>query len=144
MEPKVLTPGSGQAINVLGDSQTIRLTGEDTGGLFALIEQSNPAGVGVPMHVHANEDELFHVVEGTMEFTTQGKTHVATAGTTVYLPRNIPHSFVTVGDVPVKTLLQVFPAGAEKMFFELNNLPAGPPDMEKVIEICGRYGVTFL
>jgi len=144
MEPKILAAGSGRVINVIGDNQIVKLTGEDTGGAFALIEQSNPAGVGVPMHVHANEDELFHVVEGSMEFTTQGKTHVATAGTSVFLPRNIPHSFVTVGDVQVKTLLMVFPAGAEKMLYELNDLPAGPPDMEKVLEICGRYGVTFI
>ena len=144
METKVLAPGSGQSLNVIGDNQVVRLTGEDTGGAFALIEQHNPPGVGVPMHLHENEDELFHIVEGSMEFTTQGKTHVATAGTSVFLPKNIPHSFVTVGDAPVKTLLMVFPAGAEKMFHELNDLPAGPPDMEKVVEICGRYGVRFV
>ena len=144
METKFLAPGSGQSLNVIGDNQIVRLTGEDTGGAFALIEQHNPPGVGVPMHLHENEDELFHIVEGSMEFTTQGKTHLATAGTSVFLPKNIPHSFVTVGDVPVKTLLMVFPAGAEKMFYELNDLPPGPPDMEKVVEICGRHGVRFV
>lgn len=144
MEPEILAPGNGQTLNVIGDNQIVRLTGEDTGGTFALIEQHNPAGVGVPMHLHENEEELFHIVESSMEFTTQGKTHIATAGTSVFLPKNIHHSFVTVGDVPVKTLLMLFPAGAEKMFCELNDLPPGPPDMEKVVEICGRYGVRFV
>lgn len=144
MEAKILSPGSGQVLNVIGDNQTVRLTSEDTGGLFALVEQANPPGVGVPSHVHKNEDELYHVLEGSIEFKVQGKSVTATAGTTIFLPRNVPHEFMTVGDAPAKTLLMVFPAGAEQMFLELNELPAGPPDMAKVLEICGRFGVSFL
>ena len=30
------------------------------------------------------------------------------------------------------------------MWQELSDLPAGPPDMQKVVQICARYGVTFL
>lgn len=144
MKAKILSPGSGQALNVIGDNQIVRLTGEDTGGLFALVEQSNSPGVGVPLHVHENEDELYHVLEGNIEFKVEYKSVTATAGTTVFLPRNVPHEFMTVGDAPAKTLLMVFPAGAERMFLELDELPAGPPDMTKVLEICGRFGVSFL
>jgi hypothetical protein len=45
---------------------------------------------------------------------------------------------------PMTLLVMVFPAGAERMFLELNELPAGPPDMAKVLEICGRFCVSFL
>ena len=131
-------------MSVLGDNQTVRLTGEDTGGLFALVEQANPPGVGVPLHLHENGDELFHVLEGSIAFKVQDKLVTATAGTTVFLPRGVPHEFMTVGDAPARTLLMVFPAGAERMFGELNELPADPPDMAKVLEICGRFGVNFL
>jgi quercetin dioxygenase-like cupin family protein len=79
-----------------------------------------------------------------MEFKVAGQTTVATAGTTVFLPKNVPHEFRTVGDVPTKTLLMVFPAGGELMFQELNELPPGAPDMGKVVEICARFGVIFL
>jgi quercetin dioxygenase-like cupin family protein len=144
VEPKILPPGAGRPQNILGDNQTIRLTGKDTRGVFAMFEQNNPPGVGVPLHLHQNEDELFHILEGSMSFTVAGETTIATAGTTVFLPRNVPHEFMTVGEVQVKTLLQVFPSGAEFMFDELNALPAGPPDMAKVLEICARFGVIFL
>jgi quercetin dioxygenase-like cupin family protein len=144
MEAKILPPGSGQVLNVIGDNQTIRLTGEDTGGLFALVEQANPPGVGIPSHIHENEDELYHVLEGSITFKVQDKVVTATAGTSIFLPRNVPHEFMTVGEVPARTLLMVFPAGAERMFVELSELPAGPPDMAKVLEICGRFGVTFV
>ncbi|HEX8833456.1 MAG TPA: cupin domain-containing protein [Abditibacteriaceae bacterium] len=144
MEAKFLMPGDGRKLNVLGDNQTVRLTGKDTGGLFSLVEQTNPPGVGIPLHLHKNEDELFHIIEGSMEFKVGGETTVATAGTTVFLPRNVPHEFMTVGDVPVKTMVMVFPSGAEEMFEELHALPPGPPDMPRVLGICERFGVIFL
>jgi quercetin dioxygenase-like cupin family protein len=143
METKILKPGQGPKINVIGDHQTVRLTGEDTDGKFALIESNNPPGVGVPPHRHANEDEMFHVVEGEMTFTVGDETVLALAGTTVFLPRNVLHSFMTSGTTATKAMIMVFPAGCEKMFAELGQLPEGPPEMQKVLEICGRYGITF-
>jgi quercetin dioxygenase-like cupin family protein len=145
MEPKILPPGSGQAINVIGDTMLIRLTGADTGGVFTLVEQTNAPGVGIPMHVHKNEDELFHIIEGSIAFTVGDQSLVASAGTTVFLPRDLPHAWKVVGDSTVKNLVHVFPAGAEKMWQELSALPPGePPDMAQVVAICARFGVTFL
>jgi len=111
MEPKILPLGTGRAINVLGDNMTLRLTAEDTGGAFTLVEQANAPGVGIPLHFHKNEDELFHILEGSMAFTIGDQSLMASAGTTVFLPRNLPHAWKVVGEVPVKTLLQIFPAG---------------------------------
>lgn len=144
MEPKIVEAGTGRSLNVLGDNQLIRLTGEDTGGALTLVEQTNLPGVGVPMHVHANEDEVFHVLEGAMDFTVGGRTTRAEAGAVVFLPRNVPHAFVTVGPGTTRSTVTAFPAGIERMFYELGELPPGPPDMGKVLEICGRYGIRFI
>ena len=144
MGPKIASAGEGRHLNVLGDNQLVRLTGADTGGALALIEQTNPPGVGVPLHVHANEDEVFHVLEGAMDFTVNGRTTLAEAGAVVFLPRNVPHAFVTVGPGVTRSTVTAFPAGIELMFEELGALPPGPPVMETVFEICGRYGIRFL
>jgi quercetin dioxygenase-like cupin family protein len=144
MESKIVKAGMGRSLNVLGDNQLIRLTGADTGGALTLVEQINPPGVGVPMHVHANEDEVFHVLEGAMDFTVGGRTTRAEAGAVVYLPRNVPHAFVTVGSDVTRSTVSAFPAGIELMFEELGTLPPGPPDMARVIEICGRFGIRFI
>lgn len=144
MEPKIVPAGDGRRQNVLGDSQLVRLSGADTGGAFTLVEQTNPPGIGVPLHVHANEDELFHVLEGAMDFTVGGRTTRAEAGAVVFLPRNVPHAFVTVGPGVTRATVTAIPAGIEHMFEELAALPAGPPDMSRVFEICARYGVRFL
>ena len=42
-------------------------------------------------------------------------------------------------------LLVISPAGLERMFQELSELPAGaPPDPDKVGAICSRYGISFV
>src|SRR3990172_9065174 len=144
MKAKVLHSREGQYLNVLGDNQYIKLIGEDTAGAYTLIEEINPPGVGIPLHVHENEDETFHVVEGQVEFTLDGKPVTAGAGTTVYLRRRVPHAFKVVGQMPARVLVLLSPSGLERMFRELAQLPPGPPDMEKVVAICGRYGIRFL
>jgi quercetin dioxygenase-like cupin family protein len=144
MRAKVMHPGDGQYINVIGDHQYIKLTGEDTGGAYALIEQVNPPGAGVPLHVHENEDEMFHVTRGDIEFTLDGKPLAASAGTTVFLPRRVPHAFKVVGQTEARVLVLLSPSGLERMFRELSQLPPGPPDMARVVAICARYGVRFL
>jgi len=144
MRAKVMHPGDGQYINVIGDHQYIKLTGEDTGGAYALIEQVNPPGAGVPLHVHENEDEMFHVTRGNIEFTLDGKPLAASAGTTVFLPRRVPHAFKVVGQTEARVLVLLSPSGLERMFRELAQLPPGPPEMARVVAICARYGVRFL
>src|SRR5207253_8005012 len=38
-----------------------------TGGRFTVFEQTTPAGWGPPRHVHANEDEIVYVLDGTYD-----------------------------------------------------------------------------
>lgn len=144
MSPKVIRNREGKKVNVLGDKMTFKLTGEDTGGQFTLIEENNEPGVGIPPHVHEDEDEIFRVIEGELEVTVGGDTTVLKAGDTAFAPRGVPHTWRVVGESPVKVDLSIFPAGLEHMFEELGALPPGPPDMEKVTEICGRYNIRFV
>jgi quercetin dioxygenase-like cupin family protein len=143
MEAKIILTGDGQNLNVLGDNQFIKLTGDDTGGAYVLVEQVNAVGTGIPLHVHNNEEETFFIIEGKYEFTVKGESVMAPAGTTVHLPRGVEHSFKVTEGAPARALIWLCPAGSEKMFTELSTLPA-PPDMAQVLSICAKYGVVFL
>ena len=144
MKEKIVLKGEGRKLNILGDQQLIKLTGQDTDGKFTVILQDNPPNTQIPMHVHKNEDELYRVIEGEVEFTVDGKTTLLNGGDSIFLPRNIPHTWKVVGTNNATVDLTIFPSGLETMFEELNNLPAGPPDFLKVGEICGRYGIDFV
>ncbi len=141
---KVVKNGEGKKLNVIGDRMTIKLTGEDTGGQFTFFEQENDPGTGIPPHVHANEDEVFKVIEGKVEFWLNGQIKVLESGDVIYAPKGVPHTWKVIGDQKAKVDVSVFPAGLEKMFEELSRLPAGPPDKELVTGIVGRYGIAFV
>jgi len=144
MKQKIVKTTEGQRINVLGDNQVLKLTGKDTDGQFAVIIQNLPPGIGVPKHIHSNDDEHFHLLEGEIHFEVGNEEYTLKAGDMIFLPRHIPHSLRVVGDKTAVVRLTIVPAGAEEMFIELDKLPAGPPDMGTVTEICGRYGVSFV
>ena len=46
------------------------------------------------LHVHHNEDEWFYVIEGELTLWVGGETIVAPAGSFVYGPRDVPHTFL--------------------------------------------------
>lgn len=143
-EAKITVRGQGDMFNVLGDVQRVKLTGEDTQGRFTLIENENPPGTTLPVHLHRNEDEVFYVVEGRVEFDVAGERVVGEPGATVFLPQGVPHTWRVVGEEPARMLIMLMPAGLEEYFRELSALPTdGPPDMGQVLEISGRYGIEF-
>ncbi|GGG36592.1 hypothetical protein GCM10011414_02440 [Croceivirga lutea] len=144
LDPKIVRAKEGKQVNVIGDQQTFKLTGEDTDGQFTLIEEVNPPGTMIPPHVHTKEDEIFKVLEGELEVTVGSNTTILKAGDLAFAPKNIPHSWKVVGEIPCKTILSAFPSGIELMFEELGALPPGKPDFPKVAAICNRYGISFL
>ncbi len=143
MNPKIVKNDAGHKLNVLGDNQNIKLTGNDTNGQFTLIEQHNEPGVGIPPHIHENEDEVFQVIQGQVEVRIGEQTTILNAGDLIFCPRGVPHSWRVVGEEKAKAMLSIFPAGLETMFEELSQLPAGPPDLAVVGKICEKYNLRF-
>ncbi|MBV7529218.1 cupin domain-containing protein [Chitinophaga sp. sic0106] len=144
MKSKVIRSAEGSRLVVLGDNQTFKFTGEDTGGLFTTFIQENPPGVQVPKHRHTNEDEFFHVIGGEVEFMVEDDLHILQAGDMVFLPKGVAHGFKITGNSPARVECSVYPSGLEHMFDELGRLPVGPPDLAAVAAICGKYGVHFV
>src|SRR5579871_2243081 len=70
---------------------TFLSTADDTNGQYMLVEAVAQFGGEPPPHTHANEDEAYYVLDGSMEFWI-GEAHLqAPKGTYVLLPRNVPH-----------------------------------------------------
>ncbi|HET7873529.1 MAG TPA: cupin domain-containing protein [Terriglobales bacterium] len=141
--PVLVHPGDGERVNVIGDEQTIKLNATQTGGAFAMIEQIYRPGGGVPLHFHTQEDAVFYIVEGHMDFVVGGKAISAHAGSTVLLPRAVAHSS-KAGPEGAKALVVLFPGGGENMFRELHALSGEEPDSKQVKGVCKRYGVHFV
>ena len=54
---------------------------------------------GATIHRHAHEqEEVWHVIEGRIEVTFGGDTHVAGPGVVAIIPPNTPHDVVALSD----------------------------------------------
>lgn len=144
MKPKIVREAEGSVLNVIGDIQKHKLVGSDTNGQIAEWVNDVKPGVGIPPHVHTKEDEIFRVLKGQVEIMVGDTTTVLKPGDTAFAPRDIVHSWKVVGTENASMCTTAFPAGIETMFEELGKLPPGPPNFEKVAEICGRYGINFV
>jgi len=128
-----LASGEGEARWWFDGLATLKVTGEQSGGLFSLIEMLYPAGGVVPRHIHHREDELFYLMEGELVMRVGERTIQAKAGTTIFAPRGIPHGFQVGPNRPVHYLILYTPAGFEG-FIRDTSTPAGgltlppPPD----------------
>lgn len=105
----------------------------------SVIEVLASPGEEPPMHVHANEDEVFYVLEGELTVWVAGEEHRARAGTCAVLPRGLPHTFAVDTDRALMLVICA-PGGFPAMFGEL---PA-PVDMALAEEIFERYGVSVV
>lgn len=72
---------------------TINLSASQGTDGICVVEHRMPFGESPPLHVHRNEDEVFHILSGTMRFRVDGRDMVAAAGQTVIAPKGLPHSF---------------------------------------------------
>ncbi len=90
-------------VGMLGGTYTILLKGEDTAGLYCLIDMHIPSGGCPPPHRHDFE-EMFAVLEGEIEFTFPGEKSTVRAGETVSIPANAPHAFTNASDQPARPL----------------------------------------
>jgi mannose-6-phosphate isomerase-like protein (cupin superfamily) len=75
----------------LGVQMKILLSTQDTGGQFSLIEGLMPPGGDGGLHVHTNEDESMHLLEGELEVTIGDHKFLLASGESYFAPRNIPH-----------------------------------------------------
>ena len=121
----------------------VKASAETTGGSFSIVEEVAP--LDTPPHVHANEDELFIVLEGEHEFTVGETVFHVGPGAVVFAPRGIPHSHRRVVPRTGRFLTLVSPAGFEGFFRELSDAERdgtiGPDAYARASE---RYGITWL
>jgi quercetin dioxygenase-like cupin family protein len=87
----------------------LKATAEATGGAYGLIESTIAPGASPPLHLHRREDEAFYVIEGEITFHYDGEDFAAGPGTFVFLPRDVPHTFVVEGDTPARVSTLISP-----------------------------------
>jgi len=91
----------------------VPLSGADTEGLVTLQDEIWSAQFDVPLHFHKKHAETFYILDGEVEWTVGGETHVMHPGDLVYIPPNTPHKVRVIGGKPMHTLFFSLPGGYE-------------------------------
>lgn len=109
----------------------VRLRSEQTKGRLAVMENRVSGDfAGPPLHVHADFDETFYVLEGDLTFQLGDQRLNAPAGTLVFAPGETPHTYANHSGKEARLLLLCTPAGFERYFDRLAAQFAGvePPE----------------
>lgn len=140
----VLEPGDGRLIDMGNFTMVVKATGDDTGAAFSLLEATEPAGFGPPMHIHHDAAEAFYVLDGEYIVFLEEHEYACPAGSFIYIPAGLRHGF-RVGNVPSRKLNLYSPAAMVGYFDELKVLLAAPePDAARLDEVASRYGMQVV
>jgi quercetin dioxygenase-like cupin family protein len=141
--PALSDSSDGLTFTMLGASIRLIARAIDTDGRLVVFEQTTPPGWGPPRHVHANEDEIVYVLEGTYEMSLGDERRTVSAGGCAVLPRGIPHGFRNVGETAGRFVCVVTPGGFEEYLLEIaRSSPA--PGPAQLVGMAKPYGLTLM
>lgn len=113
----IVVAGEGdQVLSPVGGEIIHKVRGEQSGGGISVFESHIPPGEGPPLHVHANEEETLYVLEGSFRFRLGEEIAAAPAGSLMFVPRGVPHTWQNAGEEPGRLLIVFTPAGMERFF----------------------------
>lgn len=71
----------------------VHVSHRDGGDRISVLEHAARRGDSPPLHVHVNEDEVFHIVEGEFRFQIGSEERKGRAGDTVLAPKGVRHTY---------------------------------------------------
>ncbi len=130
---------------------TVKAGGAEAGNAFSQIEVDDPRDTGPPLHLHHNEDETFHVLQGEVTFLVGEERIDVAAGDFLFAPRDIPHAYV-VRSERARMLVTASPGGVEQVFVSLGVPVSGSeppadavmPPMDGLVRLFAGYGCEIL
>lgn len=147
--PVVVEQDAGEALWFGAGLFTFKVTSEQSGGAFILVEDTMSRGKATPLHVHPRHDEAVYVISGELLVHIEGVEQTARSGSVAAIPRGTPHAFfvtsesarliafVTPGDPSAEAF---FREGGEAAPSRTPPPPGTPLDIERLIKAGKRTG----
>ena len=135
---------------MLGGVYEVKLSSAETDGAMTVMEMLIPAGMGPPPHTHPGTETVY-VLEGTLGYSIDGEAYEGGPGAIFHIPAGVLENFNPATECRILVVYK--PGGIEKFFEEAGEPaqagvipppPDGPPDIERLIEIGERYGMSIV
>ena len=124
-----------------------KVSAADTNGDLLFIgpgEKSFTALGGPPLHVHHYQDEIFFVAAGAYQVQVGDETFTLKEGDTVFAPREVPHTFTRLGEMPGKLVTIFQPAGKMESFFSKLNSLTGMPSRDEFVKLFEEHDMKIV
>ncbi len=121
-----------------GERLTIRVHSGEVDGKFTILENVADDGVATPMHIHT-QDEVFHVLEGEVVFSMDGKTSVLQQGSEILIPAGTPHAWRNKSGNRIRLLVFFAPGGIEELYLRASGLTH-----TEIAELAVQYGTLVV
>ena len=140
----LLPSREGRDIRAIGIGITMKTDGKSTHDAYSMFEYAVPPHTsGPPPHVHTREDESFVCLAGRLDVMLGGENFTIGHGDYLFLPRDVVHTFRNSSDEEARVISVVSPAGLERYYQALAELPEGPPDINAIKEIMADFGLEL-
>ena len=123
-----MQPCSGRVISLhncstyelLGDPFKVLLQDCDTQSNLSLLHAYVEPQSGSPPHLHRTFEEMYYLFQGELQITLGAHRELIQAGTLVYIPKAISHSYYNPSHNRAQLLIWAIPAGIEAFVMELS------------------------
>jgi quercetin dioxygenase-like cupin family protein len=95
-----------------GRSISLKLRGGETGESIMMFEETVPTGTKSAFHLHHDSDEVAYVLSGELTFNIGDEIAVGDTGSCTFMPRGIPHAWMSTGAESGRVLFLYTPAKA--------------------------------
>ena len=140
--PIFLRDGDGEVLQFSPSERLIwKATAATTAGGFDQFElTADPDHAGAPEHVHDAVDESFFVLDGAFQFKLRDDLLIAEAGTFVFVPRGVNHTWRNAVLRRSRMILTYVPGGMRGFFEDASPfMHAAQPDMAGLEAVNERY-----
>jgi mannose-6-phosphate isomerase-like protein (cupin superfamily) len=121
---------------------------------ISVLESLAPRGESPPLHVHHDEDEVFHVLEGELRFRVGDDELRAGPGETLLAPKGVPHTYrvesdrgrwlVTTARGDFERFVRSFGRPAERAELPEPADPPTPEQAEALAAACREHGIELV
>jgi mannose-6-phosphate isomerase-like protein (cupin superfamily) len=145
-EAFVVPPSGGSKLDLGSFEAVVLATAEQTDGAFSLLRtQREPSGFGPPLHRHHDAAEAFYVLEGEYLMILEDRHEACPAGSFVYVPQAVAHTFQVTSSSPGVKLNLFSPAGMVGFFGELARAEADRTATPELLdEIAARHHMEIV
>lgn len=134
---------------------TVSVSEQNHGDGVSILEHRVRHGDSPPLHIHRNEDEIFHILEGEFRFLLNGTELRAGVGATLHIPKGAAHSYRVESPAGGRFLTITARGDFERFVRAVSRPatraglpdPAGPPPpaaIATLVKTAADYGIEII